>query len=130
MKASQAELTTLKTTIAAEKTAALSATFTAALDAASKDGKIDPSPAVANMSQRGWWEERAKKDGVESALTMLSAFAPVAPVKAAEGAAPPPKGTVALSELEVRISKETGTDPAKKSEYKAKRLARLAGGAQ
>lgn len=67
LKAAHSELTDLKSQLATERTARLSAEFNAALDQASKDGKIPPA-------QRAFWDGQAKTRGVEDGLAMLKAF--------------------------------------------------------
>ncbi len=104
------ELINLKATVESERVARLTAEYNATADAAVKDGRLPPAVKAK-------CDEIAKTDGIEKAISFLTAFAGTADNPAASRVAVlstatrEPSGQVVLTEDEIKFCKTSGISP-------------------
>ena len=104
------ELVTLKAKVEADRVAHLTAEYNTAAESAVKDGRLPP--AVKSKC-----DEIAKSDGIEKAMSFLTAFAGTAEAPAGArvtvltDSKKEPAGTVVLSETEIKFCKDSGISP-------------------
>jgi phage I-like protein len=125
LKTAHEELSAFKAKVDQEKSAKLTADFTGMLDGFVKLGKMMPG-GTEKANQRGYWEAKAKTNGVEDAIAGLTACAPLLGqiVKpGGEGSPTPLAHGVASSTEGIAMSARMGIDEAKFQEAQAKRRA-------
>lgn len=122
------ELSAFKVKAETEKATKLTADFTGMLEGFVKAGKMTPG-GTEKANQRGYWEDKAKADGLERAIVELTACAPllgqiVQP--GGTGSPTPLTPGVATSVEALSMSRTMGVDEMKFQEWKAKNPAGLA----